>query len=56
MLNEVIVKQLTDDIEEGLYCKGVQAYISVGGSALVDISLGTEGTGRAVESRLLFAT
>jgi CubicO group peptidase (beta-lactamase class C family) len=45
---------LEADIEQGLYTRGVQVCVSLGGEAVLDACLGEDGLGRAVRPDTLF--
>jgi CubicO group peptidase (beta-lactamase class C family) len=49
------VRALTAEAEEGLFSRGAQLYVSVGGEVVADVAVGVEGTGRPVTTETLFS-
>lgn len=48
------VERLQDDIDEGLFTRGVQACVSLAGETVLDVAIGDNGLGRPVQPDTLF--
>lgn len=48
------IGRLEDEIAEGLFTRGVQAWVSIGGETVLDVAMGDDGLGRPVSPNTLF--
>lgn len=46
--------RLTEEVDEAIFTRGVQAYVSIGGETVLDVATGDDGLGREVGCDTLF--